>query len=153
MNNLNSQAVDQLNELLERNYDAEKGYKKAFEDVESVELKEFFESYAQQRYYFGHEIKDEITKLGGEPQKGSSVQSGIHRTWIDVKSFFTGKDEASVLAECERGEKASLEDYQKVLRNGQLPADTQMVLSRQHDQIQAAVDRIHSLKAIFDARR
>ena len=48
---------NKLNELLEKNYDAEKGYKKAAENVENTKLKQFFNEQAQKRYDFGHEIK------------------------------------------------------------------------------------------------
>ena len=49
-----------LNELLTKNYDAEAGYKKAAEMVSQPQLKQFFETQAQHRYDFGHELKTEI---------------------------------------------------------------------------------------------
>lgn len=47
--------ISKLNELLEKNYDAEKGYKKAAEDIKNAQLQDFLQSHSQQRYDFGHE--------------------------------------------------------------------------------------------------
>lgn len=146
MEDKNKKSVEVLNELLERNYDAEKGYKKAAEDIENSTLKEFFRDYSGQRYNFGHEIKEEIRKLGGEPEKGSGVRSNLHRTWIDVKSLLTGKDAEAVVKECIRGEKTALEDYEDALKRSDLPVSTREVVQRQHDRIQSAVSRLNQIE-------
>lgn len=146
MEDKNKKPVEVLNELLERNYDAEKGYKKAAEDIENSTLKEFFRDYSGQRYNFGHEIKEEIRKLGGEPEKGSGVRSNLHRTWIDVKSLLTGKDTEAVVKECIRGEKTALEDYEEALQRNDLPATAREVVQRQHDKIQNAVNRLNQIE-------
>lgn len=43
---------NRLNELLERTYDAEKGFKQAAENVKNPVIKEFFEKRSKQRYEF-----------------------------------------------------------------------------------------------------
>ena len=146
MEDKNKKPVEVLNELLERNYDAEKGYKKAAEDIENTTLKEFFRDYSGPRYNFGHEIKEEIRKLGGEPEKGSGVRSNLHRTWIDVKSLLTGKDTEAVVKECIRGETTALEDYEDALKRQDLPVTTREVVQRQHDKIQSAVNRLNQIE-------
>ena len=64
---------NKLNELLEKTYDAEKGFKKAADNTEHPQLKAFFESKSKQRYDFGHELKTEIKSFGQEIDKGDSV--------------------------------------------------------------------------------
>ncbi len=44
-----------LNDLLEKTYDAEKGFEKAAENTKHSNLKAYFERKAQERYDFGHE--------------------------------------------------------------------------------------------------
>ena len=144
----NEKSVSLLNDLLTKSYDAEKGYKKAAEDIENSVLKDFLSSYSQQRYDFGHQIKAEITSLGGKPDKGTSFAGDLHRTWIDLKSAMTGGDDTNVLEECERGEKASLEDYEKVLAHQELPEKTKSVLRRHHDEIRSALVKIQELERI-----
>ncbi len=150
MEDRNKEITGVLNELLERNYDAEKGYKKAAEDIDNSLLKDFFTDYSGQRYNFGHELKEEIIKLGGEPEKGSAVKADLHRAWIDIKSIVTGKDTEAVVSECVRGEKKALEDYEDALRRTDLPATSREVVQRQHDQIMAAVNRLNEIEKLAD---
>lgn len=149
MESKNKEVVDVLNELLERNYDAEKGYKKAAEDIDNSLLKDFFKEYSGQRYNFGHEIKDEIRRMGGDPDKGSSITSNLHRTWIDVKSLVTGKDTEAVVKECLRGETTALEDYEDALRRTDLPVSTREVVQTQHDKIQGAINRLNQIEKVL----
>lgn len=146
MESTNKEAVNLLNDLLERNYDAEKGYKKAAEDAKSPVLQEFFRDYASQRYTFGHELKEEIRRLGGEPDKGNSTASALHRTWIDIKTALSTDKDESVVEECIRGEKAALDDYEDVLKKTELPMVSREVIQRQHDQIQSAVNRLNQIE-------
>jgi uncharacterized protein (TIGR02284 family) len=145
----NKELVNVLNELLERNYDAEKGYKKAAEDIDNSLLKDFFKEYSGQRYNFGHEIKDEIRRIGGDPDKGSSITADLHRTWIDVKSLLTGKDSEAVVKECIRGESAALEDYEDALRRNDLAPTAREVVQTQHDKIQSAITRLNQIEKML----
>lgn len=146
MDSTQKEAVSLLNDLLERNYDAEKGYKKAAEDAKSPVLKEFFRDYASQRYTFGHELKDEIRRLGGDPEKSTSTASNLHRTWIDIKTALSSDKDETVVEECIRGEKAALDDYEDVLKKSELSMGSREVIQRQHDQIQAAVNRLNQIE-------
>ena len=49
---------NKLNELLEKNYDAEKGYLNAAENVDSVRLKIFFKNRASERSQFCKRFKN-----------------------------------------------------------------------------------------------
>ncbi len=64
---------EKLNDLLEKTYDAEKGFKKAAENTEHKALKSYFQSKSKQRYDFGHELKTEIKSMGQEVDKGDSL--------------------------------------------------------------------------------
>ena len=48
------EVAKKLNNLLEKNYDAEKGYKDAAERIENPTMKDFLQKQAQKRYDFGH---------------------------------------------------------------------------------------------------
>lgn len=128
-----------LNELLEKNYDAEKGYKKAAEIVENTKLKQFFETQAQNRYDFGHELKTEIRNYGETPDKGTSVTGDMHRTWMSIKSTFTSNDEEAILEEVQKGEESALEEYNEIINDTTLPPTTQKILTNQRNSIQDAL--------------
>jgi uncharacterized protein (TIGR02284 family) len=148
-NESNKKAVDALNELIEKNYDAEKGYKEAGTDVENHEVKDFFTKSVKQRYKFGHEIKAEIVKLDGTIEKGTSITGDLHRIWINLKSLVLGKDIAAIVNECERGEKAAIEDYEKVLRVEEVPMEAKIVINKHLQQMRSSLDHLEELKKRF----
>lgn len=137
-----------LNELLEKNYDAEKGYKKAAENVENTKLKQFFKEQAQKRYDFGHEIKNEIKNYGESPDKGGSATGAMHRTWMDIETAFSSNNEETILEEVQKGEKAAIEEYNEVIQDTTLPPTTQKILTNQRDTIQSACQSAKSFETV-----
>lgn len=139
---------NKLNELLEKNYDAEKGYKKAAENVENSKLKQFFKEQAQQRYDFGHQIKSEIKNYGESPDKGGSTTGAMHRTWMDIETAFSSNNEETILNEVQKGEKAAIEEYDEVIQDTTLPPTTQQILTKQRDAIQNACQSAKNFEAV-----
>ncbi len=146
MNNL-EERVQKLNELIEKNYDAEAGYKKAAELVENNQLKQFFTNQAKARYDFGHALKDEIKMVGGEVKKGTSFTGDAHRTWMSIKDTFSANDSKAMLEEVIRGEEASVEEYQEILQKQTLAPTTQELLQKQVTSVQSALADARSLDA------
>lgn len=139
---------NKLNTLLEKTYDAEKGYKKAAENTENTVLKSFFNKKTEQRYDFGHQLKTEITSLGETIDKGGSVTGAAHRAWMDVKSLFASDDEEAILEEVIRGEKAAINDYKDVLSETNLPPSTATLLTQQMNQIQLDLSKEKIMESI-----
>jgi len=130
--------ANNLNQLLEKNYDAEKGYKDAADKVQNTRMKQFLEEQAQLRYDFGHQIKSEIKAFDGEVDKGGSVKGSMHRAWMDLKSAVTSDKEENVMEEVQRGEQSAIEEYNEVINKSNLPATTKDILTQQRDKIQQA---------------
>ncbi|KZS38881.1 hypothetical protein AWE51_14975 [Aquimarina aggregata] len=140
---------NKLNDLLEKTYDAEKGFKKASENVQHVGLKSYFEQKSQERRSFGHALKTEISSFGQDVDKGGSITGNLHRTWMDVKAFISPENEESMLEEAIRGEKAALDEYSNVLSETTLPPSTQTVLVEQKNKISdglASISKLEDLK-------
>ncbi len=138
---------NKLNDLLEKNYDAEKGYKFAAENVKNPSLKSFFSERAKERNDFGHELKSEISTLGEKPDKGSSLKGDIHRTWMNLKTTFSSDKEEALLEEAVRGEKAAVEEYNEVLEDENLPPSTANLLMKQRNAITTALDKVKKLES------
>ena len=139
-----------LNELLEKNYDSEKGFEKAAEDVKNSHLKEFFEAKAKQRYDFGHELKREIKNLGESPEKGTSVAGKAHHAWMDLKSAFSSDNEEAILEEAVRGEKVAVEDYNKIMKENEFAPSTANLLIKQRNAIERTFKQVKDLEEAFD---
>lgn len=132
-----------LNALLEKNYDAERGYRNAADDVDNDRLKEFFLDRAKQREVFAKELRMEILSFGEVPEDSGSATAKVHRAWMDLKSFFTSNNEESILEECVRGDNAAIKEYNEVLsEQATLPPTTVTLLTKQRDEIQASINNV-----------
>ena len=145
-----SNLPDQLNDLLKRNYDAAKGYRKAAEHVESPELASFMESYAQQRDGFVQEIRTLVSGLGGTPQEEKDISGSLHHAWMDLKAAFSNNDDEAMLEECIRGEKAAIDEYKEVLNDTDLPANVRAIITEQKTKIEEALRRVEELEEEYD---
>lgn len=130
--------LDQLNKLLTRSNDADKGYAEAAENVKGAELKTLFMAQSRQRGEFGQEIDREIRAIGGEPDGGTSLAADLHRAWINIKSSFASDDDKAVVQECTRGDKEALDNYNAVLQETDLMASTRQLLLSQKEKIESA---------------
>jgi len=134
---------NQLNELLVKNYDAEKGYLNAADNVDSNKLKSFFKARASERSNFAKELRTDILMFGQIPEDSGSFTGTMHRNWMSLKSLFSSNDEEAILEEALRGEKASLDDYTDILNSETvLPPSTENLLHKQKQSIQAAINTI-----------
>lgn len=133
-----SEILDQLNRLLTRNHDAEKGYQEAADNVNDNELKSLFLAQSRQRSEYAQEIDREIRALGGEPDNGTSLAADLHRAWINIKSTFASNDDKATVQECHRGDQEALNDYNAVLQETDLVASTRELLLRQKQSIDTA---------------
>lgn len=146
--NYTKEVSQKLNDLLTKNYDAEAGYKLATEQVNSSRLKDFFSKQQEERYNFGHELKEEIKSYGESPEKGTSLKGDAHRTWMNIKSTFTSDNEEAILEEAVRGEKSAVEEYNEIIAETTLPPSTKNVLIKHRDTIQNALTRVSAMEEI-----
>jgi uncharacterized protein (TIGR02284 family) len=142
--------VSNLQGLLEKNYDAEKGYKKAMTNAKSPNLKKFLQKQAAQRSRFANELTQEIRGLNEEPKDSGSFTGDLHRAWIDIKTAVSGNEDEAVLEECIRGEKASVEEYDEKLENQNFPPQISSVLQKQASEIKQTLNRVKRLEDLAD---
>ncbi len=148
---LHDEVVNNLNELLEKNYDAEKGFKKALEDSKNPSLRNFFKQQAVIRNRFKTEIEKELHDLNAHPKiKEGSTTGTLHRVWIDLKTALSGNDDEAVLEECIRGEKASVKEYEEKLKKVHFPPNIKEMLKAQLHEIKNTVSTVKRLEDIAD---
>ncbi|OBX23098.1 MULTISPECIES: ferritin-like domain-containing protein [Bizionia] len=136
---------NKLNELLVKNYDAEKGYINAMNNVDNPEIKMFFKRRATERSQFAKELRTEILQYGEIPEDSGSFKGSMHRNWMSLKSTFTTNDTEAILEEAIRGEKASLEEYKDILKDRTLPPSIDSLLIKHKNAIQSAIntEKVH----------
>ncbi len=97
-----------LNDLIEKAYDAEKGFKKVAEHVDNPQLKSFFNEKARRRSGYVNELSNSLRKTGMKvTDKDGSFSGSMHRTWIDTKAFFSMDNDESMLEEVKKWRKTS----------------------------------------------
>ena len=133
---------NKLNELLEKNYDAEKGYLNSAENIDSTRLKIFFKNRASERSEFAKELRTEILSYGQIPEDNGSFKGTMHRNWTTLKSLFSSNDEEAILEEAIRGEKASFDEYFEILKEEDFAPSTRKMLEKQKQQIQSAINSL-----------
>lgn len=143
--NIHDETVNHLQDLLVKNYDAEKGFKKSMEMVKSESLKHFLQKQAAQHSRFATELTDQLRNLNEEPREKGSITGDMHRAWIDIKTSVSGNKDESVLAECIRGEQASVEEYEEKMRAHHFPQQISSVLQRQSQEIQRTLSQVKEM--------
>tara|TARA_R110000850_G_scaffold80862_1_gene173481 strand:+ start:20845 stop:21333 length:489 start_codon:yes stop_codon:yes gene_type:complete len=142
--------VDNLQGLLEKNYDAEKGFKNAITNAKDKNLKEFLKIQSARRHRFATELDQEIRSLNEKPKESGSTTGTLHRTWIDIKSSIAGNNDEAVLEECIRGDKASEEEYRETLNKNNFPPQIETVLHNQLNEIQTTLSQVKSLESLAE---
>lgn len=141
-----------LNDLVETSKDGERGFRKAAEDAHDAQLKSLFVSRADDCSRGARELQDLVQRLGGKPETGGTVSGALHRGWTDVKSAVAGRDDHSILADCEKGEDVAKKRYHDAL-DKELPADVRIVVEKQYQGVLLNHDRIRDLRDQFAAAK
>jgi len=141
----NDDVISTLNGLIQTCKDGQEGFQEAAEGVERSDLKSLFYEFSQQRAQFAGELQSLVQTLGGDAENAGSFSGALHRGWINIKSAVTGKDEASILNECERGEDAAKNAYRDALKDS-LPSYIYETVQTQYASVQQAHDRIKALR-------
>lgn len=147
---IHKETVDNLQSLLKKNYDAEKGFKKSMEHAKSPNLKQFLKKQAAQRSRFATEITHELRNLNEEPKDSGSLTGDLHRTWIDIKTAISGNKDESVLEECIRGEKASASEYDEKLKEKSFPPRVTSLLQKQAGEIHQTLNQVKRLEDLAE---
>jgi uncharacterized protein (TIGR02284 family) len=144
----NDTAVSVLNDLIETSKDGANGFRAAADAVESSEAKALFLSRVQLIERAVGELQDTVRRLGGDPERTGSVAATLHRGWIGLKSAVTGKDDAAIITECERGEELAVKNYEDALEKD-LPADVRALVERQY---RGTVQNLEKVRALGRAK-
>ncbi|MBK9164754.1 MAG: PA2169 family four-helix-bundle protein [Acidobacteria bacterium] len=147
----NDDVISHLNGLIETCRDGQEGFKQAAEGVDRDDLKKLFYEFSQERASFVGELQEVVRGLGGDPENTGSLTGAMHRGWINIKSAVTGKDEAAILNEAERGEDVALGQYRSALEQP-LPETIRQTVQNQHTKVQAAHDRVKALRDVANAK-
>ena len=84
-----------------------------------------------------------------EIDNDGSFTGTLHRAWMDVKAFFSGDNDESMLEEAIRGDKAAVEEYEEVLNESQLPSNVALVIREQLVKIRTDLNKVKSMEDLI----
>jgi uncharacterized protein (TIGR02284 family) len=143
------ETISVLNDLIETSKDGEKGFTECANDLHTAALKSTMVKRSEECATAAAELQQLVRSLGGKPEKDTSLSGDLHRRWVGLKDLVTGKDDTSILNECERGEDVAKESYKKALEK-ELPPNVSEVVEKQYQGLLRNHDQV---KALRDAAR
>ena len=149
----NDEVISVLNDLIETCKDAEQGFRTAAEGVGKegdAELRTLLNAHAQQRARFAADLQNEVLHLGGDPSKSGHVSGSFHRGWMNLKAAISANSEASIIEECENGERTAMKNYEDALKK-MLPLDLKETIENQYAEIKLAHSRLKGLERAYRA--
>lgn len=146
----NKDLISVLNDLIETSKDGELGFRACANDLQDAQLKLNFTGRAEEYAAAARELQDLVFKIGGVPEITSSVSGALHRRWVDIKALVTGKDNVSILKECERGEDVAFKHYREALEKD-LPDTVRAIVERQFQGVQRNHERVKNLRDSAEA--
>ncbi|MAW95228.1 MULTISPECIES: PA2169 family four-helix-bundle protein [unclassified Leeuwenhoekiella] len=137
-----------LQRLLVKNYDAEKGYITAMQDIDHAALRGFMQRQAAKRNSFATELDHELHLINEKPESDGSLAGSLHRTWMDLRDALNLNDKSAILEECLRGEETSAKEYEQVLEEIQFPQHLRTVINNQLSKIYRTIEDLQQLEDI-----
>ncbi len=142
--------IKDLQELLVKNHDAQKGFKTAENASRNARLKKFLKKQASQKSEFVEELTGIVISLDALPRVKGSTAGLVHRRWMDIKTAITTNKDEAVLKECIRGENESEKEYVDKLQKNSLPEGISDVLKRHLAEIRITIAQVSSLEDLAD---
>lgn len=137
--NKEANIVSLLNNLLEKNCDAKRGYQKAAEEIDQPTLKGWLMSLAEQRENFKKSIKEEIRSLGGEPATFNQVTGKIQASFTNLELLYILGNIEHALEKCLQYEITILDEFEDLLNQKTVIPSTQNLIIGQRENIKVAL--------------
>ena len=148
METITEKLFEELQEILEKNIDAVRGYRKAAENTDNLALKSYFERKSDERSKFNVDLRTKIKANYPDFDEHGSFTGTIHRAWMDIKSLFSANDAEAMLEESIRGDRAAIDEYNDVIEQENLPSDLRDLLLQQKNKIEADIYKNNSLESL-----
>ncbi|ADY51487.1 Protein of unknown function DUF2383 [Pseudopedobacter saltans DSM 12145] len=149
MKTISEEGTMVLRDLVRINNDRIKGYERAIHELSDEgngDLKAIFADMIKESHNFRNQLMEELEVKGEDAQLGTSTAGKIYRSWMDIKSAFTGSDRTSILESCEYGEDAAQKAYNTALDDSNIPEYIREMIAEQRHSLKLSHDQIKVLR-------
>ena len=151
MHHDHSAEITTLNTLTTTLIDSVNGYENSAKDTQSEQFRQIFRQRADERQQAVELMRNEVRRLGGDPDDGGSVLGKMHQRFEDLKAAISGNDEKAVINEVERGEDYLKNKFETALNSDTLSAETRAVVEQAYQSVRSGHDQISQLKHSMEA--
>lgn len=148
--NARRQVIEALNDCIEINTDAEKGYALAAADVRDPTLKARFLSRVKERANFVAELQKAVHQMGATPENEGSVKGALHRGFMAMLRVAAGRSDRRIVEGCIHGETAALAAYEAALKHvyfHRLTDDLKALVESQYSTIKRSLEDLRERTA------
>jgi uncharacterized protein (TIGR02284 family) len=146
MNDSSTGAISALNTLIATTIDSVNGYEDSAKNIDNERFREIFRERASERQEVVQALREEVRRLGGNPEDDGSFLGKTHQRFEDLKAAVTGRDEKAIINEVERGEDYLKEKFEAALNSDELTGDSRSVIERCYQSVRSGHDQISQLK-------
>jgi uncharacterized protein (TIGR02284 family) len=142
----NQDQISTLNTLIETAIDSITGYEESAQNVDNERLRQIFRERADERQQVVSQLREEVRRLGGDPEESGTFLGKAHQRFEDLKAALTGRDEKAIVNEVERGEDYLKAKFEAALNSEKLSAEARQVVERAYQSVRSGHDQISQLK-------
>ena len=129
-----------VNDLISTCLDSNEGFLKAAKGVHDDELRDILTRTANRRAEMAAELRPAAESLGARPAELGHGGGVLHSGWVDLEQRIRPKDDASIVAECSRGERETVNHYRHALDSGVLEAEVRGIAARHLAEVEQTLE-------------
>ena len=141
-----SESITTLNTLIATTIDSINGYEDSAKNIDNERFREIFRERASERQEVVQKLREEVRRLGGNPDDDGSFLGKAHQRFEDLKAALTGRDEKAIISEVERGEDYLKGKWQAALKSGELYGESHDLVEQCYQSVKSGHDQISHLK-------
>ena len=147
----NKTQIATLNTLIATTIDSVKGYEDSAQNVDNENFREIFRQNADERQQVVGQLREEVRRLGGDPEESGSFMGAAHQRFEDLKAALTGRDEKAIVNEVERGEDHIKAKFEDALKDDALSQPVRAAIETGYGSVRAGHDQMRDLKHSLEA--
>jgi uncharacterized protein (TIGR02284 family) len=147
----NKDQVSTLNTLIATTIDSITGYEDSAQNIDNERLRQIFRQNADERQQVVGQLREEVRRLGGDPEESGSFMGKAHQRFVDLKAAITGRDEKAIINEVERGEDYLKGKFEAAL-DSDLTGECRSAVEQSYQTVRRGHDQISQLKQGMETR-
>ncbi|MDF9799032.1 uncharacterized protein (TIGR02284 family) [Catalinimonas alkaloidigena] len=142
----NQDNIKLLEKIYGRTLKASETYRNASKNVHNRPLTLFFEKAAVSHEKFAEELKNELSQMGSNVSKKSSLNISTDNFWSDFASIIVRRNESAMLKNCLKAEEKAVVLYDEAVESNDIEGRIKEKIRGQRDYAKSLSAEVSSLE-------